>query len=419
MSITLFRDIKRIYGITEPGTLFRRGSSMDDFHFLENSAIVVEDGKIIDIIEEKEISVNSEWRIVSLNGATVLPGFVECHTHTAFAGNRSEEFLMKLQGATYEQIAKAGGGIITTMKSVRNASEEDLLELMLPRVSSFIRQGVTTLEVKSGYGLDKDSELKLLRAINRLNKLVPIDIIPTFLGAHTFPPEFKEDREGYIKLLIEEMLPAIADESLTEFCDGFCESTAFSPDEITRIFDAASQYGLALKLHTDQFNAIGGVEAAVSMNAVSVDHLEVATEKEIALLKDSPTAAVLLPGVSYFLNYQFAPARQLMQNDAIVALATDYNPGSSHIDNIYLIMSLAAVKMKMTIKEILNAYTLNAAYALNRSYFTGSVEIGKQADFAVIDSPDLTGLIYNTAKNPVVATIAKGEVIFSHPNGIK
>lgn len=417
MSITVFKDISRLYGLTENKELHRRGDAMDELPFLEDQVVVVEDGKILDILYSTEVVLNPEWRIISLNGGTVLPGFVECHTHTAFAGNRSAEFLMKLQGATYEEIAKAGGGILTTMNSVRTATEEDLLALMLPRISNYIRQGVTTLEIKSGYGLDTKSELTLLRAISRANKLVPIDIVPTFLGAHTFPPEFKQNRNGYIDLLINEMIPVIADESLASFCDGFCESTAFTPEEITRIFDAASQYGLALKLHTDQFNSIGGVETALSMNATSVDHLEVAGEKQIALMKDSPTAAVLLPGVSYFLNYQFAPARALIENDAIVALATDYNPGSSHIDNIFLIMSLAAIKMKMSINEIINAYTLNSAYALDRSYLTGSIEIGKQADFAVIGTSNLTEIIYNTAHNPVLQTISKGEIIFNNPNG--
>ncbi len=412
LSTVLFRDISIIYGTYPAGIEFLRGWEANSLPSLVNHSILTEDGIITAFIPEKEIVVHQDWEVVSLKNKTVIPGFTECHTHAVFAGDRSDEFLMKLRGATYEEIAERGGGIVSTMKKVRDASEEDLLALLLPRIQTFIEQGVTTLEIKSGYGLNTQDELKMLRTIKRASKLVPVDIIPTFLGAHTLPPEHREDRNKYIDKICNEMLPSVADEQLARFCDGFLEKSTFQPDEIERIFETAAKYDLSLRLHTDQFHSIGGLELGLKMNCRSVDHLEVISQEQTKLFKDSPTAAVLLPGVSYFLNYNYAPARDLIDSDAIIALATDYNPGSSHIDNIFLIMSLAAVKMKLSINEIMNSYSINSAYVCGVSSRTGSLTTGKQADFAVIENENLNQIVYNTGKNPVVITVKKGEIIY-------
>jgi imidazolonepropionase len=327
----------------------------------------------------------------------------------AQAGN---EFAMKLKGSTYEEISIAGGGIMNTVRAVRNSSLQELVSLSSPRVENFISQGVTTLEIKSGYGLNFENEIKLLETIKELNRIYPIDIIPTFLGAHTFPPEYKAEREEYIKILNDEMIPYIAEKNLAKFCDGFCENTAFSAEEINKIFTCAKEAGLDLKIHTDQFNSIGGIETALNLNAASVDHLEVLPDHYFELLGKSETVCTLLPGVSFFLNYGYAPARHLIDNNAVVSIATDYNPGSSNINNIFLIMSLAAIKMKMSINEIISAYTINAAKSLRINDITGSIEPGKKADFAILNTTDYNDLVYNVAQNLNYLTIKNGKIIW-------
>ena len=323
---------------------------------------------------------------------------------------------MRLAGATYEEIAKAGGGINSTVKSVRKSSFEDLVSVITPRIEYFISQGITVLEIKSGYGLSYYDEIKLLQVIQYLNKIFPIDIIPTFLGAHSFPPEYKNDQEKYIKIILEEMLPYIANNKLAVFCDAFCEPTAFSVEQVEKIFRTAKKAGLKLKLHTDQFNAVGGIGAALKLKAVSVDHLEVVRDEDIPKLGKSDTVAVLLPGVSFFLDYQYAPARKLIEHNAIVALSTDYNPGSSHIANMNFIMSLAALKMKMTVEETISAVTINAAKALDIHESTGSIELNKKADFAIFDTKEYADIIYQVGKNLNWMTIKEGEIVYRREN---
>ena len=338
---------------------------------------------------------------------------IECHTHTAFAGSRANEFLQRLAGATYEEIAKSGGGIISTVKAVRESSFDELVLLLKPRIDAFIKQGVTILEIKSGYGLSFYDEIKLLQVINYFKVHSGIDIVPTFLGAHAYPPEYKNDHKSYLKLITDELLPYIIKNKLAEFVDAFCEKTAFSAEEIDKIFSKAKKLGYKLHLHTEQFNNIGGLDAALKHNALSVDHLEVIAEDDITKLSGSNTVAVLLPGVSFFLDYDFAPARKLIDADAIVALSTDFNPGSSNIANLHLIMNLAALKMKMSAEEIISAVTINAAKAVDLNKNTGSIEIGKQADFAVFDARDYSEIIYNIGTNLNKMTIKKGKVIYN------
>ena len=410
--ITLLKNPKQIITINSNGKNYKRGKEMSDIGMLTNHSILIEDGKIKSIIKNSSISKAKYEKEINLENRTILPGLIECHTHTAFAGSRAEEFKLKLQGIGYEEIAKRGGGITNTMSAVRESSFDELIEIIKPRIKYFVSQGITTLEIKSGYGLSFYDEIKLLQVIKELNKECPIEIISTFLGAHTFPPEYKNDNEKYIDLINNELIPYVAEHNLAEFCDVFCESTAFTAEQTERIFTVAKKNGLKLKLHTEQFNSIGGLEVALKLNAISVDHLEVLKESQIDSIADSETVATLLPGVSFFLDYDYAPARKLIDANAIVALATDYNPGSSHISNFQMIMSLAAIKMNMTIEEIFSAVTINSAKALDIAETSGSIEVGKNADFSVFDANEYSELVYNIGKNLNVMTIKNGEIVY-------
>ncbi|PID59357.1 MAG: imidazolonepropionase [Ignavibacteriae bacterium] len=408
---TLFYNPSQIITVNTNGQNFKRKTDMQNIGILTDKSILVENGIIKEFIATSKISKSEYNNIIDLTDKIILPGLVECHTHTVFSGSRSEEFLMKLNGKTYEEIAKAGGGINSTVKSVRESDFENLLEAAKPKVKKFIEQGVTTLEIKSGYGLSFYDEIKLLEVINELNRLFEIDIIPTFLGAHTFPPEYLNDKEKYIEIITKEMLPFIAEKNLASACDGFCEKTAFSPKQIASIFDAAKNLGFSLKLHTDQFNSIGGLDLALDYNSMSVDHLEVLGEEDTKKFNDVETVAVLLPGVSFSLKYNYAPARDLIDNNAIVALATDFNPGSSHINNISFIWALAAFHLKMTLEEIISAYTINSAKALKIADKVGSIEVGKNADFSVYSIRNYSDLLYHLSNNLNTMTIKKGKII--------
>ncbi len=413
----LFKEPESIITVDSKGALCKKGKQMNDIAQIHSHSILVEDGIIKDFIPNEKTEKLKVEKTVNLSGKTIFPGLVECHTHTVFAGNRADEFRMKLSGVDYEKIAASGGGIIKTVKAVRSFSFEELLEISKPRIEYFISQGVTTLEIKSGYGLTYYDEIKLLQVINHLNKIYPIDIIPTFLGAHTYPPEYKNDHEQYIELVAKQLIPYIAENKLAEFCDVFCEATAFSVEETRTIFEAAQTNGLKLKLHTDQFNSLGGIDLALEYKCTSIDHLEVISEEEIDKIVKHEIATVLLPGVSFFLNYNFAPARKLIDSGATVALSTDFNPGSSHIQNLNFIMSLGALKMGMTIEETISAVTINAAYALNKSDSIGSLEIGKKADFMVLNSNEFADIVYNVGKNINYMTVKNGEVIWTNSNG--
>lgn len=412
--IKLLYNPSQIVTVNTNGKNVKRGKELSEVEILSEHSIILEDNFIKDIVPTASVSKNKFQMIIELSGKVVLPGLIECHTHTAFTGSRADEFRQKLAGVDYEEIASAGGGINTTVKAVRSASFEELVKTVSPRIEHFIQQGITTLEIKSGYGLDFENEVKLLQVIKYLNEIFSIDIIPTFLGAHTFPPEAKDKRGEYVEEIISKMLPHIAEQKLAEFCDGFCEATAFTSEEIDSIFSAAKKLGLKLKLHTEQFNNVGGLNVALNHNAISVDHLEVLDDKDIGKLCSSDTVAVLLPGVSFFLNYQYAPARKLIKKNAVVALATDYNPGSSHISSLGLVMSLAALKMKMSIEETISAVTINAAKALDLQKTVGSIEPGKKADFAVFDCNEYADIVYDIGKNLNCMTIKNGETIYSH-----
>ena len=411
---TLFKNPLQIATVATKGLNFKRGKELSDIGLLLDHSILAEDGIIKDFIPNSSLSKINAGKIVDLKDLILLPGLVECHTHAAYAGTRANEFLMRLKGSSYEEIAKAGGGITSTMHAVRNSSFEELVKLLKPRIDHFISQGVTTLEIKSGYGLSYYDEIKLLQVINHFRTHSAVDIIPTFLGAHTYPPEYKNDHKQYLDLIINELLPYIIKNNLASQVDAFCEKTAFSADEVEKIFLKARKLGYKLKLHTEQFNNVGGLDVALKLKALSVDHLEVISQSDILKLARSETVAVLLPGVSFFLDYNYAPARTLIENNAIVALATDFNPGSSHIPNLQLIMQLAALNMKMSVEEIISSVTINSAKALDLNEKLGSIEIGKQADFAAFAVKDFPEIIYNIGINLNRYTIKKGEIIYQN-----
>jgi imidazolonepropionase len=406
----------QIVTVDSKSTGLKRGLDMSDIGLLQGFDIIVEDDAIADFIPSGSPLSNIDLKI-DVRNKIILPGLIDCHTHTVFAGSRASEFAEKLKGISYEEIAQRGGGITLTMKATKDASKKMLLESGRNRIQYFISQGVTSIEIKSGYGSDFETELKILEVINKLNSEFPIDIVSTFLGAHVLPAAFKNDREQYLTLLIDEMLPHVAKNKLAKFCDVFCEATAFTSEETERIFTAAAKLGFKLKLHTEQFNNIGGFETGLRHKAISLDHLEMLTSEQQTSLLKSDAVCVLLPGVSFFLDYNYAPARSLIENYAIVSLSTDFNPGSSHIQNITFIMQLAARKMGMSIEEVISAVTINAAKAIDLGSVTGSLEIGKQADLAIFNTTNYEDIIYTMGKNLLDITVKKGDIIYKS-NGV-
>ena len=375
----------------------RRGKELSELGIISDGAFVAAGGKITHVGKSAEIEklCDGATEVIDARGCLALPGFVDAHTHLVFAGNRLDDFEARARGETYEQIAKRGGGIQTTVWATRAASEDELYALAKKRASWFLRNGTTTVEAKSGYGLTLEDELKILRVIQRIGKETPLETVPTFLGAHAVPAEFREDRGGYISLIIEEMLPRIAREKLAEYCDIFCERDYFDVEDARRILTAAKQHGLKLRMHVDQLTNGVGAKFAAELGATTADHLEQTAADGISALAKAKVQPVLLPGSVYALGSKKYPdARAMIDAGLAVVLATDFNPGSSPSPSMPMMLSLAVTQMRMSPAEAVAAATVNAAASLNRVDETGSLEVGKLANFAICDCEDYRELAY-------------------------
>jgi imidazolonepropionase len=390
------------------------GRAMGTVECISSAAVLVDGERIAWLGPEAHFDQPAGCEPIDMQGGCVVPGLIDCHTHTVFAGTREAEFVQRIAGKSYAEIAEAGGGIRVTVEAVRRSTCDQLVELTLPRLRRMLRNGVTTLEIKSGYGLNVDDELKMLEAIRRLKSLQPVELVPTYLAAHTTPREFEGRADDYLDAVLDDsVLARIRDEGLAEFCDVFCDRTAFNVEQSRRVLTAAKRFGLIPRLHADQITQIGASTLAGEVGAISADHLEVIDDAGIAAMKAAGCVAVLLPGCSFFLGVKQAPARRLIEAGIPVALATDYNPGSSMIESLPLVMAIACTQMRMTPTEALVAATANAAAALNRRDRLGAIALGMQADLVILDVPNHNRWMYEPGRSCVRAVIKKGAVTFS------
>ena len=414
MSLTLITNIKQLVNIREESFLLK-GKALKELRCIENAYLIIEDGIIAayGAMQNIQHSTSNIKHKIDAKNIMVLPAWCDSHTHIVFAGSRETEFVDKIKGKTYAEIAAKGGGILNSARKLNAATEDELFEKAVIRLNELIKLGTGAIEIKSGYGLTVNAELKMLRVIKRLKELYKhIPVKATFLGAHAFPEEYKQDHEAYIKLIINEMLPNIAKESLADYIDVFCEQGFFSVAEMIRICEAGAKYGLKPKLHVNQLNSIGGVEAAVKLGAVSIDHLETMTDEDVKVLADSPTIGTLLPTAAFFLRMQYQPARQLIDNGCAVALASDFNPGSSPSGNMNFVIALSCIQMKMLPAEAINAATINAAYAMNVQDVVVSISIGKKANLVFTKAiPSIDYLPYSFGSNLVDKVMINGEFV--------
>lgn len=412
MMVTLITNIRQLVGVRKENDLLR-GNQLNELPSLENAYLIVEDGMIVEYgkMGNQKLIRNSEFEI-NASGQFVLPCWCDSHTHLVFAASREEEFIDKIKGKSYAEIAAKGGGILNSARKSNEASEEELFNAAWKRLEEISKLGTSSVEIKSGYGLSVEGELKMLRVIKKLKEKSNLSIKATFLGAHAYPFEYKENHKGYIDSLINEMLPVIAKEDLADYIDVFCESGFFSAEEMEIVCKAGMSYGLKPKLHVNQLNSIGGIEAGIKLNALSLDHLEILTEDEIMKLSNSETIGTLLPTAAFFLRMPFPPARKLIDKGCAVALASDYNPGSSPSGNMNLVISMACIQMKMLPEEAINAATINGAYAMELQNEAGSISVGKKADL-IFTKPisSLAYLPYSFGTNLIDKVMIKGEIV--------
>ena len=394
---------------TPEGKTARRGPEQGQIRVLKDAYVEIEDGFVTKIGTDAPDETGAQ--VIDAGGKLVTPGLVDAHTHLIFGGWRQNELGLKLHGATYLDILAMGGGILSTVNATRTASEEELTEKAREALDEMLSLGVTTVEAKSGYGLDMDNELKQLRAIRRLSETHPVDLVSTFLGAHAVPKEYKEDREGYIRLLCEEIIPAVAEENLAEFCDVFCETGVFSAQESQTILEAGKRYGLIPKIHADEIDPIGGSQLTEAVGAISAEHLIVCPPEGIAAMAKAGTVACLLPATSFYLGSTFAPARAMIEKGVAVAMASDFNPGSCPSLNLQFVMNLGCLRYRLTPEEVLTAVTLNGAAAIRRADRLGSLEVGKQGDLVIWNAEDLNYICYRMGSNLVNTVIKKGQKI--------
>lgn len=407
---TLIKNIKQLVSpVNEDYAIL---SDFKRLSVYENVSIVVNNGIIEEIIDNPDPDIEVSG-VINARNRVVMPAFVDPHTHLVFAGTREDEFNMRIQGKTYMEIAKAGGGINSTVKKTREAGEGELYEAAKSNLLKMVEHGVATFEIKSGYGLDTETELKQLRVIKKLMENMPVDIKATFLGAHEIPPEYREDKEKYIEILINEMLPAAKEQGIAEYCDIFCEEGVFDVEESRRILTKAKELGFKIRMHADELTPLGGAELAAELGAKSADHLVHISDKGIDAMVSKNVVFVMLPGTTFFLMSQkYAPAKKIAERGGIVALSTDFNPGSSYTHSMPMIITLACLNMGLTIEQAINAATINAAYSLDLHNKTGSIHKGKQADLIFLDIPSYKFLVYNYGVNHISAVMKKGKVIY-------
>ena len=408
---TLFSNIKELKQVYDSTPSLRRGAEMAVVPSIQEAYLLIENDIIIEYGSMDHCPKHVD-KVIDATGKYIFPTWCDSHTHIVFAASREEEFIMKIEGKTYEDIAAKGGGILNSAKKMQSIVEDDLYSSTANRLQQLIQLGTGAIEIKSGYGLSVESELKMLRVIQRLKQAFNIPIKATFLGAHAFPSEYKSNHEGYINLIIEEMLPAIAKENLADYIDAFCETGFFSAEETDQILTAGARYGLKAKIHANQLNISGGVQVGVKHNAISVDHLEAVDEAVMQCLSDSATIATLLPSCSFFLGIPFAPARDMINNNIAISLASDYNPGSTPSGNIPFLFSLACIKMKLKPNEVLNALTINAAYAMEVQDLVGTITVGKKANFILTKAmPSFDYMPYSFGENCIESVYINGELV--------
>jgi len=413
--------------LTCAGTAPKRGAYLRDLGLQMNASVVIEGNNIAEIGPAANIRAKYQERIdrgeyshIDMSGKVVLPGLIDPHTHALFVGTREDEFEMRIEGKAYVDILVGGGGILNTVNRVRKASKEELVEETLPRLQRMLAHGTTTVEIKSGYGLDTETEIKMLDAIESLGEQQPLDIVPTFMGAHAIPPEFNRNVDGYTDYIVHEMLPAIAKLKTTEFCDIFCEHKVFPLPQTRRILQTAKNLGLRVKIHADEIEAIGGSDLAIDLEAVSAEHLLQTSDATIGKFATSSTIAVLLPGTAFSLMHgTYARAREMVDRGVAVALATDCNPGSCYTESMQMVLAIACTQMGLLSSEAINAATINAACALGRQDRVGSIEVGKQADIIAMSIPDYKYIPYHFGVNHVDFVLKRGNIVVGQPANSK
>lgn len=409
---TLFINIKELIQVRDKSILKVSGREMSILPVIKNAFLLIEDDHIVDFGSMKSLGDISANKTIDIKDRSILPTWCDSHTHLVFADTREEEFVDRINGLTYEEIAQKGGGILNSAKKLQNKSLDELYDDAAKRLLDLIKMGTGAIEIKSGYGLTVESEIKMLRVVKRLKENFSLPIKATFLGAHAIPEKFKNKREDYISLLINEMLPKIAFEKLADYIDVFCEKGYYTVEETNQILKAGRKYGLIPKVHVNQFNSIGGIKVSVENNALSVDHLEVLTDEDLEILKHSNTMPVSLPSCSFFLGIPYTNARKIIDANLPLALASDYNPGSTPSGNMNFVVSLATIKMKMTPEEAINAATINGAFALNISDKIGSISKGKIANFMITKPIKSYRFIpYNFGSNSIEKVYLNGKEI--------
>ncbi|MFZ2282677.1 MAG: imidazolonepropionase [Lutibacter sp.] len=409
---TLIINIKELLQVENVPKKMVCGTAMKNLPTIKNAFLLIEDAIIQDFGKMEDLPKINADKTIDMTGKIVLPTWCDSHTHIVYAGNREQEFIDRINGLSYEEIANNGGGILNSAIKLQRTSEEDLYQQSAKRIEEIMKLGTGAVEIKSGYGLTTEAEIKMLRVIKKLNENYPITIKSTFLGAHALPSEFKNNKSGYLDKVIDEILPLVAKEHLAEYIDVFCETGYFSVDDTDRILKAGAKYGLIPKIHVNQFTAIGGVQVGVKHKALSVDHLELMRDEDIAVLKNSNTMPVALPSCSYFLSIPYAPARKIIDAGLPLALATDYNPGSTPSGNMNFVVSTACIKMKMTPEEAINAATINGAYAMGLEKTHGSICKGKKANFIITKEIPSYGFIpYSFGNQHIDKVFVEGKEI--------